>query len=169
MNKKFICFDTETTGVSNNDEILSLAIVDQDFNVIFNERFKPEHTFSWPNAQVVHGISPEDVKDCLPILAYRKELIDIFSQYNLIIGYNINFDFKMMENNLNIDFRIGCVVEDVMLMFAKIYGEVGRYGNYKWQKLTTCAGYYGFDFNAHDALEDVKATIYCYKKMKGLM
>lgn len=26
--------------------------------------------------------------------------------------------------------------------------------------------YYGYEFKAHDSLEDVKATLYCYKKME---
>lgn len=168
MNNKFFCFDTETTGVAWNDEILSLAIVDQDYYVLFNKRFKPVRKIEWPNAQAVHGISPEDVKDCLPILAYKKEIIDIFSNYNLVIGYNVGFDFRMLEHDLGIDFTIGCIVKDVMLDFARIYGEKGKYGSYKWQKLVTCAKYYNYQFNAHDALEDVKATIYCYKKMEGI-
>lgn len=39
-------------------------------------------------------------------------------------------------------------------------------GSYKWQSLTKCATYYGYEFKAHDSLEDVKATLYCYKKME---
>lgn len=53
-----------------------------------------------------------------------------------------------------------------MLAFAEIYGEWNEYyGNYKWQSLSKCAEYYGYTFKAHDSLEDVKATLYCYKKM----
>lgn len=29
-----------------------------------------------------------------------------------------------------------------------------------------CAEYYGYEFKAHDSLEDAKATLYCYKKME---
>ena len=89
---RFICFDTETTGTDANAEILSLAIVDQDNNVLFNERFRPIRNTSWPDAQKVHGISPEDVKDCLPIYKYRNQIVDIFSKYELLIGYNFAFD-----------------------------------------------------------------------------
>lgn len=56
---------------------------------------------------------------------------------------------------------------DPMIMFAEIYGEWNeRRGSYKWQSLTKCATYYGYEFKAHDSLEDVKATLYCYKKME---
>ena len=166
---KFICFDTETTGIDSDAEILSLAIVDQDNNVLFNERFKPIAHTSWDAAQAVHGISPEDVKECLSIYKYRKEIEEIFSQYELIVGYNIDYDFRMLEHDLLIDFRDNKIIHDVMHLFAPIYGEKGYYGRYKWKKLEVCANYYNYEFNAHDALEDVKATIYCYKKIKGLI
>ena len=56
---------------------------------------------------------------------------------------------------------------DPMIMFAEIYGEWNEYrGNYKWQSLTKCATYYGYEFKAHDSLEDVKATLYAYKEMR---
>lgn len=32
--------------------------------------------------------------------------------------------------------------------------------------VANCATYYGYEFKAHDSLEDVKATLYCYKKME---
>lgn len=36
-----------------------------------------------------------------------------------------------------------------MPIFAEIYGEWSDYfGEYKWQKLTTCAAYYHFDWNS---------------------
>ena len=57
---------------------------------------------------------------------------------------------------------------DPMKIFARIYGEYDRYhDSYKWQSLSKCAKYYGYEFKAHDSLEDVKATLYCYKKMTG--
>ena len=39
------------------------------------------------------------------------------------------------------------------------------YESYKWQKLTTCANYYNYnwgDDTAHDSLADCRATLYCY-------
>ena len=50
-----------------------------------------------------------------------------------------------------------------------IYGDYNDYwGDYTWQKLTTCARYYHYDWGntkAHGALADALATLYCYKKM----
>lgn len=56
-----------------------------------------------------------------------------------------------------------------VMNFADIYGEWSdKYGCNKWQKLTKCAEYYGYDWEndtAHDSLADCRATLYCYQKM----
>lgn len=50
--------------------------------------------------------------------------------------------------------------------FAAIYGEWSEYYcDYKWQRLTTAARYYGYDFTTHDCLDDALAALYVYKKM----
>ena len=43
--------------------------------------------------------------------------------------------------------------------------EVDKVHN-KWFKLVELAKHYGYEFKAHDSLEDVKATLYCYYKFK---
>ena len=61
-------------------------------------------------------------------------------------------------------------VYDVMSVFAEVYGEYSDYhGGYKWQKLTVAANYFGYKFHAHDSLEDVRATLHCYKKIQELL
>lgn len=59
-----------------------------------------------------------------------------------------------------------------MIEFAEIYGEWNDYyGNYKWQKLTIAAYYYGYNFDdsAHDSLEDAKATLVVYNAIKNAL
>lgn len=61
------------------------------------------------------------------------------------------------------------VIIDLMPIFAEIYGERSEYyDGYKWQKLITCASYYGYEWhgNAHDSLADCLATLYCYEQIK---
>lgn len=62
--EKTICFDTETTGLQTaTDEILSLSIIDDSGNVLFDSLIKPYFHDKWDDAQKIHGITPEDVKD----------------------------------------------------------------------------------------------------------
>lgn len=86
----------------------------------------------------------------------------------MIVGYNsISFDNGFLE-------RAGIVIPetalqyDVMIEFAPIYGDwKEKYGDYIWQKLSTCASYYGYhgEGSFHDSLEDVRATLHCFHCM----
>lgn len=161
-----IVIDTETTGIKFWDDILQVSIIDFEGNVLFNRYMKPVKVTEWPQAEAIHGISPEMVKDCENILYYKEEIQSIIDAADLIIGYNLPFDLNILEDK-------GIISRDkefydVMQYFAEIYGEWNEYHqNYRWQKLTKCADYYGYEWeeDAHNALGDVKATLYCYKKI----
>ena len=109
------------------------------------------------------------VKDSPTVLTECVEINHILSQADVIIGYNHKeLDLKFLAN-------IGCkikdtaVIIDLMPIFAEIYGERSEYyDGYKWQKLITCASYYGYEWhgNAHDSLANCLATLYCYEQIK---
>ena len=59
-----IVFNTETTGpdpFGGHDEILQISIIDVEGNVLLNSYVKPRWHESWPEAEAVHGITPEMV------------------------------------------------------------------------------------------------------------
>lgn len=163
---KIIVFDVETTGLSSKiDEIIQISIIDGEGNTLIDEYVKPYWTTEWDEVYKIHGISTACVKDC----KYPHELIPkvkgIFESADLLIAYDNQFDLSMLKQ-----WGIEPLPEqkqfDVMTAFAPIYGEYSDYfEDYKWQKLTTCAAYYDYEFDAHDSLEDVKATLHCYKKI----
>ena len=168
---RIIVFDTETTGLDAwrlNDEILQLSIIDGDGNTLLNSYVKPGLHDRWPKATQVNGITSEMVKDA----PQAKDLIPIvkgiFDSADILIAYNIDFDLGFLDQWGVCPTKEQEIV-DVMEEFAEEYGEYNEYyGNYKWQKLTTAADYYGYIFDAHDSLEDVRATLYVYKKLRGL-
>ena len=164
--KRTIILDTETTGLDSYiDEILQLSIIDEQGNVLFNERFKPIIATEWKAAERVNGISPQMVADCEDIYHYFGEIQQILYDADTIIGYNTDFDLSFLQS---CDFRLYEDIEtiDVMKMFAPIYGEWSEYNqDYKWQKLTTCAAYYNYNWGidaAHDSLADCRATLHCW-------
>lgn len=161
-----ICLDTETTGIGYDDEILQLSIIDGRGAVLFNEYVRPKTINEWPEAEMVHGISPEAVAQCPHIDSYTPRVNEILSNAKLIIGYNLDFDLSFIRL-AGITVPEGINQFDVMPEFAEIYGEWHQYRRtYKWQKLFVCAEFFGYEgTNWHDSLEDVRATLYCYFAM----
>lgn len=168
--KNGIVYDLETTGLcplslERGDEILSMCIMDLQGNVLFEHYFKPEHTESWSKATTINGITPERVANEKPFSFYLDEVQRIFDDADILITYNgIHFDDSFLEAN---GIKIPEVTQfDVMLKFAWLMHEWDYYHKgWSWCKLIECAEYYGYEFLAHDATEDVRATLYCYKKM----
>ena len=166
-----IVFDTETTGLNAwdfNDEILQISIIDGEGNILLNSYVKPCLHESWDNATQINGITPEMVRDAPRPEDLIPVVKGIFASADTLIAYNIDFDLGFLDQ-WEICPAEGQKVIDVMEEFAEVYGEYNEYyGNYKWQKLTTAADYYGYRYDAHDSLEDVRATLYVYRKMRGL-
>lgn len=166
---KIICIDTETTAKDpTKAEILQLSIIDYDGNVLFNHYIKPDHAKLWPSAERINHISPLKVANEHHLDYYHDELTKIFNQAELIVAYNGDqYDIPVISRH-NLAFIKQKPSYDVMLEFARIYGAWDDYHkSYTWQKLATCANYYGYpnNHNFHDSLEDTRATLYCYKKM----
>lgn len=169
--KRIIVIDAETTGLFPYwDEILQLSIIDGDGNTLYNSYLKPRKRKKWPDAQKVNSITPQMVAD-KPHISDRKihkQIQSILDSADIIIGYNVDFDISFL---LSAGFDVAKDQVDVMLEFAEVYGEWSDYfQDYKWQKLTTCARYYRYNWDAygdtaHDSLADCRATLYCYRKM----
>lgn len=164
--KKVIVFDTETTGLNiggcRRDEILSLAVMNLDGDVLFCDLLKPSERKKWPKAESINGISPSMVKGKQTIIERRSEIEPIFKSAKLYVAYNADFDLGFLRaSGLDIPDR---QTFDVMKEFAKIHGAWdGAHDEWSWCKLEDCAAFYGYrDFGAHDALNDVKATAHCF-------
>ena len=128
----------------------------------------PEKVESWEDAEKINHITPNMVKYSPKIRDEIHKINVILSHAKKIIGYNLIFDLEFLA-------AAGAVwaVEefyDVMREFAEIYGEWNEvFDDFKWQKLTTCANYYKYDWEsdtAHDSLADCRATLFCYNKIK---
>ena len=160
-----VTIDFETTGLkAGKDEVLQVSIIDEDYNILLNTYCRPMIITNWKEAEKVHGITPQRVEYCADFLRYVGAVRDILRKADNVMAYNVEFENSFLYS-YGIDIDPGKWI-DPMITFARIYGEYDRYhDSYKWQSLTKCADYYGYKFKAHDSLEDVKATLYCYKKM----
>lgn len=162
-----IVFDTETTGTKplGNDEILQISIVDGNNAVLFSSYIKPAHRKSWPKAQEINGISPAMVKNAPVFEEIKSDIQAIFDKAELIVGYNVFFDYEFLYVQ-GIKAKESTYFFDVMQEFAPVGGKYDSYHeDFKWCTLSTCARKYKFKFQAHDALEDTRATRHCFYAM----
>ena len=165
--EKIIVFDTETTGLNpyGNDEILQLAIINGNGGELFSSYIKPDLRKTWAKAAEVNGITPRMVKDSPHFEDVEEQVQEIFNNADLIVGYNVEFDLRFIEAS-GIKLKKKVNIFDVMREYAVVRGvQDNYYGDYKWCKLEQCARAYKYKFNAHDALEDAKATLHCYKSL----
>lgn len=167
QSNKVVVLDVETTGLLDTDELLQISIIDTDGNIVYNNYIRPLFHTEWPQAEGVNNISSEMVKDSPTLFKEARKIADAISDAAAIIGYNVSFDLNALKR-FGIPINPEAKILDVSVMFAPIFGEWSdKYEDFKFQKLTTCAAFYGYEWelNAHNSLADCLATLHCYKKM----
>lgn len=162
-----VVLDVETTGFSSKyDEMLQISAINEHGEILLNEYIKPLYTTEWKEAQKVHGITPEKVKNCPTVNDLWEKVQLLLLSANEIIGYNVEFDLLFLQ-------AIGIMIPDVkitdvMIEFADVYKEWSSdINNYKCKSLFSCADFYGYNFKAHDSLADCEATLYCLNRIRG--
>lgn len=165
---KVVVFDTETTGTDPyyDDEVLSIAICDAMGETLFSSYIRPTRKKSWPEAQAVNGISPEMVKDAPTIGEAAPRIRECLLGNKLVVGYNVSFDLRFLtESGVLEDWPPALF--DVMREYAKCHGtkRSDYNGGYRYSKLVDCARSFGYSFDAHDAMEDARATAYCFRAL----
>ncbi|MCU0466818.1 MAG: 3'-5' exonuclease [Anaerolineae bacterium] len=186
--RPFRLIDSETTGLEDNSELLSFAVIDQTGAVLLSSRIRPQNPIP-EDATAIHGIRDEDVADAPRFIDVYPAIFKALDARRWV-GYNVNYDMERLRfecararvlmprpprgrwpNDLGFDSPEWV---DVMGMFAEFYGERHDYfQSYTWKKLTTAARYIGerhFDLEtdttlAHDALADAVMTL---KVLKGM-
>ncbi len=147
-------FDTETTGLHpDTDEIVEVALVDNSGAPLLESLIKPKNLRVWPEAQKIHGISPDNVADAPILDALLPKIIDCVRGKRLVI-YNAGFDLGFMPGVAGAAAQVHCC----MAAFAERYGEWSEYhGGWRYQTLARAADYVGFEFTAHRAINDAQA------------
>ena len=171
--ERFAVIDFETTGLNYDsrrppmDEIISVAIINQDENVLLDTYCSTVKKTTWYEAEQIHGISPRDVKGYPTFVEIMPKVIEILSSYDYVISYNVPFERFFLENYAHLytptDFSVHKINwgEDPMRMFMDYMSSK------RFLKLETAAEHFGYRYNAHNALEDTKAALYVYKAMRG--
>lgn len=93
-----VIFDTETTGLDKTDEIIEIACVDIEGNVLLDTFVKPTCAIS-EGARAVHGIGDDELADAPSIGDLVPDLQRIFSD-RLVLGWHFKFDSRLLRQSL---------------------------------------------------------------------
>ncbi len=151
-----VYLDLETTGLSaSKDEVLEIAIIDDNGNTLLHSYVKPIKRKRWLKAQSIHGITPEMVADAPTLDELTPQIRDACNKKRVVI-YNARFDTKFLYKRLG-----GAKVSCCMLRFSEFMAIPSQYDDgYKWHKLEVAARKAKHKWNgkAHTALADAQAT-----------
>jgi DNA polymerase-3 subunit epsilon len=130
--------DTETTGNGPGDEIIQLAVLDDDGKVALESLVKPSIKIN-PEAQWVHGISDADLADAPRWFNVWPRLEPLLAGRTVGI-YNADFDLRLIQQT-NAKYRIRWSPENasffcIMKLYAQFHGEWNpKTRGYRYQSL----------------------------------
>lgn len=138
LNPLFV--DTETTGLEDDAEIVSIAVVDAAGNALLDTFVKPSQPIP-PEATAIHGITNEMVEHAQTFAQLFPALSATLRDRTLIL-WNADFDSRMIRQSARTagiqDGRINA--ECAMELYAPFYGDWDkRRDTYRWQTLGNAA------------------------------
>lgn len=168
--RKCNILDTETTGVKENAEIVSAAIIDQDGTVLFHSLIKPVNPIT-EITTAIHGITNEMVADKPTWAEVHDEIARILNAAPLVV-YNAQFDMRMMAQSaakhglppIVVHTEVHCAME----AYAHFYGQWNEeHQSYRWQSLSMAMFQQDVDDDniPHSALGDVNRTLALMRSM----
>lgn len=168
--------DTETTGVEIGACVIELAaILEEDGLIVdtFHEYAKPYRPIN-PSAFKAHGISEAFLSN----KPEEKEMLANFMEWFVgngdvdeILAYNAQFDIRVINDRIEMDFLSDqpfldkAKVKDVAATAKQAIkdGLIPKNGR-KWSQ-EYVAGCLGIKYDAHSAIEDVKAMMQIHQKL----
>ena len=151
--------DTETTGLSGHDEVVQIAIIDSDGNVLLNALVNPRVPIG-AEAASVHGITSAMLGRAAVFDELLPAIQAVLNDRDVVI-YNADFDVRMMAQSVRDSILVmPCSVHCAMKLYAQYHGDWNpRHRSYRWQSLESAARRFGIDASgAHDALADARIT-----------
>lgn len=171
-----VFLDTETTGVEIGACVIELAaiLVDEEDNIVdtFHEYAYPYRDIS-SGAYAAHGLTKSFLSGYPEEKVMLKHFMEWFigSGVDQVFAYNAQFDIRVIKDRIIMDSlmsdNIFANVEVIdVASYAKTAiknGVIPKQGR-KWSQeyIANCLG---IEYNAHSAIEDVKAMMQIYNKL----
>lgn len=158
--KKYIILDTETTGLSGEDEVIEISAIDMSGNVLINTLVKPRTMISY-GAYMTHGISDEALVNERYFDVVWKDIKKVLKN-KTILCYNSPFDIGMIQQTLETyDIEAYWLEHECVMRAYMDYFESS-----KFISLKNALMYEGIRAEQqHRALDDCKLTLELIKKV----
>ena len=162
-----VVLDSETTGLGSSDQVIEIAVVDLQGNVLIDERIRPSVPIE-PSAEEVHGISLASLQNALqwPDIAGRLKEVLVGKR---VVIYNRKFDCGVLCQTAEAFSDQAAWIQDLeivcaMAMAAETFGPTNRYGTISLTNAVAAAGLQ-FQGDAHSAVGDALTTAALYQNM----
>ncbi len=161
----WVVLDTETTGLDAKSEVIQVAILSPDNEVLLNSYVKPTLLKEIPAASTaVHGISMQMLAEA-PTISDLLPRLEAVLEGKLIVCFNAAFDMRLLKQTIAMSPGRGNYLrlrsDCAMLAYSKFAGEWSDSKlDYKWQKLPS---------GDHSALGDCRATLSLIRQMANFV
>ena len=165
-----IVFDTETTGLGPDAEIIEISCVNGLGEVLLDTLVQPKGDIE-NEAMMVNGIRPWQLEGQPRIEDVMDLLEPVLSSASFIASYNLEFDHRLLRQSVGPEYDLPRGAKRVCIMerYARHQGEWNeRFGSYRWHRLAAAMEHCGARpqgtphsslQNALGALEVLKHTI----------
>lgn len=165
----FVVLDTETTGLEDDAQIVSIAIIDSDGNTLLDTLVRP--TIRIPDdAVAIHGITNEMVAGA-PTMAQLYDQVRKLLSNRTVVIYNAAFDVRLLGQSVRATHKIPVTPPDEwgMQTYCAMESAKTYLGRERWLSLVSTAEYFGLDTSgAHGALADCRMTLGVIRGMAGV-
>jgi DNA polymerase III epsilon subunit-like protein len=162
-----LILDTETTGLDVHDEIIQLAIVDMQGNVLLQTLVRPTVPVG-TEARAIHEITDEVLAQA-PYFSHRHDTIAVLLENRSVLAYNADFDRRLLAQTCakyGLPPLAVAAWDCVMERYAHFWGERSAPGQHKPQSLSHACTQQGINIHGHhEAVTDCLLTLALIKAM----
>ena len=168
---RILLYDVETAQTKNVGSICAVGWQLLDNDNVINKGYSlinPHCVFSKTNI-AIHGITAEDVKDAPCFAEYWESTLKGMMTSSLVIAHSAGFDLSATEQALYL-----AGVKDPGIFYLDSLALIKALVNSSSYKLCDLAAKIGYEYQAHNAAEDVEALAHVlfflrdYFKMEDL-
>jgi DNA polymerase-3 subunit epsilon len=94
---RVVYLDTETTGFGSRAEIVDIAVVSANGDLLFESLVQPEGRIP-RDASAIHGITDADVRDAPYWCELHDEIVRVLEGRRIVV-YNVSFDKSMVDQS----------------------------------------------------------------------